>query len=85
MIMVYFISALGTLGMVTIVRMIMGPTIWDRLLTFNQLSTKVVISMVFYSLLTNQTFLLDIAIVYTLFSFMSSVFIAKFVSDRGAI
>jgi|APSaa5957512622_1039677.scaffolds.fasta_scaffold181433_2 multicomponent Na+:H+ antiporter subunit F len=83
--MVYCISALGVLGIFAIIRMMLGPTIWDRLLTFNQLSTKVVIAMVFYSLMTNQTFLLDIAIVYTLFSFMSSVFIARFVSERGAI
>jgi len=83
--MVYFITALGILGIFSIVRMIIGPTIWDRLLTFNQLSTKVVVAMVFYSLLSNQTFLLDIAIVYTLFSFMSSVFIARFVRERGGI
>ena len=83
--MVYCISALGVLGIFAIIRMMLGPTIWDRLLTFNQLSTKVVIAMVFYSLMTNQTFLLDIAIVYTLFSFMSSVFIARFVRERGAI
>jgi len=83
--MEYFLSILGILGLLAIVRMMLGPTVWDRLLTFNQLSTKVVVGMVFYSLITNQTFLLDIAIVYTLFSFMSSVFIAKFVSDRGAI
>jgi len=81
----YFISALGLLGIVAIVRMILGPTVWDRLLTFNQLSTKVVIAMVFFALLTKQGFLLDIAIVYTLFSFMSSVFIARFVCDRGNI
>ena len=81
----YFISALGFLGIIAIVRMILGPTVWDRLLTFNQLSTKVVVAMVFFALLTNQGSLLDIAIVYTLFSFMSSVFIARFVCDRGNI
>ena len=81
----YFISALGFLGIIAIVRMILGPTVWDRLLTFNQLSTKVVVAMVFFAILTNQGFLLDIAIVYTLFSFMSSVFIARFVCDRGNI
>ena len=79
------LTALAVLGIIAIVRMVLGPTIWDRLLTFNQLSTKVVVSMVFFSILTKQAFILDIAIVYTLFSFMSSVFIARFVRDRGEI
>ncbi len=83
--MEYCISVLGLLSILGIIRMILGPTVWDRLLTFNQLSTKVVIAMVFYALITNQGFLLDIAVVYTLFSFMASVFIARFVCERGEI
>lgn len=83
--MFYYLAILSLLGVLVIIRMILGPTIWDRLLAFNQLSTKIVIGMVFYSIITSQTFLLDIAIVYTLFSFISSVLIARFVKERGLI
>ncbi len=83
--MEYALAALGVLGIFAIIRMLLGPTIWDRLLTFNQLSSKVVVAIVFYGILTRQGFILDIAIVYTLFSFISSVFIARFVRDRGEI
>jgi multicomponent Na+:H+ antiporter subunit F len=83
--MQYCLYALGFISIFSVIRMIMGPTIWDRLLTFNQLSTKIVASMVFFSLMTKQTFLLDIAIVYTVFSFVSSVLIARFVKGRGEI
>ena len=81
----YWITALGVLGTFAIIRMLLGPTIWDRLLAFNQLSSKVVVAIVFFGIYTNQSFILDIAIVYTLFSFISSVFIARFVRDRGEI
>jgi len=81
--MVYCISILGVLGIIVIIRMIQGPTIWDRLLTFNQLSSKVTISIVMMSIITSQSFLLDIAIVYTLLSFIGSVFIARFIRERG--
>ncbi len=81
--MSFCLIALSVLGGLVTIRMILGPTIWDRLLAFNQLSAKVVIGMVFFSLMTSQTFILDIAIVYTLFSFISSVFIARFIRERG--
>jgi len=83
--MVYCISILGVLGIVVIIRMIQGPTIWDRLLTFNQLSSKITISIVMMSIITSQSFLLDIAIVYTLLSFISSVLIARFIREKGGI
>jgi len=83
--MEYALTALGILGIFAIIRMFLGPTIWDRLLTFNQLSSKVVVGIVFFGIISNQGFILDIAIVYTLFSFISSVFIARFVRDRGEI
>lgn len=83
--MVYFLGILGLLGLLAIGRMILGPTIWDRLLAFNQLSSKIVMSIVLLSLVSKQTFLLDIAIVYTLFSFVSNVLIARFIKEKGEI
>lgn len=83
--MVYYLSILGVLGIVVVLRMILGPTIWDRLLAFNQLSSKITISIVMLSIITNQSFLIDIAIVYTLLSFISSVLIARFVKEKGGI
>lgn len=83
--MEYSLVILGVLGIIVTIRMVLGPTIWDRLLTFNQLSSKIVISIVLLSVITEQIFLLDIAIVYTLFSFVSTVLIARFIKERGEI
>jgi multicomponent Na+:H+ antiporter subunit F len=65
--------------------MIKGPTIWDRLVCMNQLSAKVIVFIVLLSIISKQSFLLDIAIVYALFSFVSTVIIARFIKKKGGI
>jgi multicomponent Na+:H+ antiporter subunit F len=77
------LTVIGVFALADIYKMIAGPTIFDRLLMFNVLSSKVVIAMVIYALMTQQSYMLDIAIVYTLLSFVSTVLIARFVRARG--
>lgn len=60
-----------------------GPTIWDRLLSFNLISTKIVILIVAFALFTENTYMLDIALCFTLFSCISTVLIARFIKERG--
>lgn len=76
---------IGVFALVDIYKMIAGPTIFDRLLAFNILSAKVVMAMVVYALTTSQSYMLDIAITYTLLSFVSTVLIARFVRTRGTM
>jgi multicomponent Na+:H+ antiporter subunit F len=76
---------IGVFAAADIYKMIVGPTIFDRLLYFNILSSKVVMAMVVYALATSQSYMLDIAITYTLLSFVSTVLIARFVSTRGTL
>ncbi|MCK5129461.1 MAG: pH regulation protein F [Clostridiales bacterium] len=70
---------------ILIIRMIIGPTIWDRLLAFNVISSKVVMLICAFALFTQKTYILDIAISFTLFSCISTVLIARFVKERGAL
>jgi multicomponent Na+:H+ antiporter subunit F len=63
----------------------MGPTIWDRLLSFNLISSKVVMLIVAFALFTEKTYILDIALTFTLFSFISTVLIARFIRERGTL
>lgn len=79
------IGAVGVLALADVYRMIAGPTIFDRLLCFNILSVKIVMAMSVYALMTGQSFMLDIAICYTLLSFVSTVLIAQFVRTRGSL
>ena len=67
-----------------IIRAVLGPTVWDRLLAMNLISTKTIIIIValastFYD---GMSFLLDFAIIYALSSFMGTIFIALFLSER---
>lgn len=79
------LTIIGIFALVDIYKMISGPTIFDRLLAFNILSSKVVMAMVVYALETSQTYMLDIAITYTLLSFVSTVLIARYVRTRGEL
>jgi len=79
------LTIIGVFAAADIYKMIIGPTIFDRLLYFNILSSKVVMAMVVYALETSQSYMLDIAITYTLLSFVSTVLIARFVRTRGTL
>ena len=77
------LTVIGAFAVGDIIKMITGPTIFDRLLCFNILSAKIVMAMTVFALMTGQSYMLDIAIVYTLLSFVSTVLIARFVRSRG--
>ncbi len=85
MIHTIILSVIGVFAIADIYKMIAGPTIFDRLLAFNILSSKVVMAMVVYSLSTSQSYMIDIAITYTLLSFVSTVLIARFVRTKGML
>jgi multicomponent Na+:H+ antiporter subunit F len=68
-----------------LVRVILGPTIWDRLLGLNAISAKIIMSIVIFSIITNKTYLLDVALVYALLGFISTVLIARFIEKKGDI
>ncbi len=79
---IYIISFLV---MITAIKIIMGPTIWDRLLAYNLVMAKILMLIVLFSVIFEKSYLLDIAITYSLIGFISTLFIAKFVKDRGKI
>jgi len=64
------------------VRVIKGPSIWDRILGMNVVATKIIITIIIYASLNNTSFLLDFAIIYTLSGFIGTIYIALFFADR---
>ena len=75
--------ALALLTIGGIVRVVVGPTIWDRLLGLNLISSKIIMAIIVFALMIQRTFLLDIAIVYALLGFIGSVLIARFIERKG--
>jgi len=79
MYMLWIMLALMTLYFVRVVR---GPSIWDRLLGLNLIFSKVILIIVNYASLHETAYLLDFAIVYALLGFVGIIFTALFLLER---
>ena len=65
-----------------IVRLVKGPTVWDRFLGLNLMATKIVLIIIVFASMHNRAYLLDLAIVSTLLWFICIIFTALFLRDR---
>ncbi len=79
------LAALALLLLASLARIILGPTIWDRLLGMNLVTTKIVLAIAVLAVLMDRTFLIDVAIVYSLLGFIASVLIARFIEKKGQV
>ena len=66
------------------IRVIVGPSVWDRLLGMNLIASKIIVIIVLFSSISEAAFLLDFAIIYALSGFIGTIFIAMFISERNA-
>ena len=64
------------------VRVVIGPSIWDRLLGLNLIATKTIVVIIVFASISDVAFLMDFAIVYALFGFIGTIFVALFLSER---
>ncbi|MBE0700346.1 MAG: pH regulation protein F [Acholeplasmataceae bacterium] len=65
------------------IRLLKGPTLWDRILMLNLISAKVVLFIVVYALFENNVILLDIAISYGIIGFLTMTLLSKFIMTGG--
>jgi multicomponent Na+:H+ antiporter subunit F len=61
-----------------IIRVIIGPTIPDRVVGVDTINTIVIVGMVIFGAAYEEVIYIDVAIVYALLSFISTLFIAKY-------
>ena len=61
-----------------IIRVIKGPTAPDRVVGLDTINTIVIVGMVIFGLASGSVIYIDVAIVYALLSFISTLFIAKY-------
>ena len=64
--------------LLAIVRAMLGPTIYDRILAVNVFGTKAVLLIAVLGFLTDRPEFLDLAIVYALINFIATIAIMKF-------
>ncbi len=62
----------------SLIRIILGPTVPDRVVGLDTINTLIVALMVILAVAYNQIIYVDIAIVYALLSFVSTLYIAKY-------
>jgi len=78
----YVLWVLLFLMILYIIRGVKGPSIWDRLLALNLIATKIIVIIVLFASLQGEAFLLDFALLYSLSSFIGTIFIALFLSKQ---
>ncbi len=83
--MIYLMYILLLLSLFTIARIIVGPSVWDRILGFNLFSAKFIMIILLYSVIYERDSFIDIAFVYVLLGFISIVFITRFIQRKGNI
>ena len=81
----FFLLALVLSSLFHVTKIILGPSIWDRLLAFNLFSLHIVLVILIYAAKTGQYYLIDIALVYALLGFISIIFIARYVKRGGNV
>ena len=68
---------IGVLLLACLLRAIRGPRIADRVIAVNMMGTLIVISICILSFLMNEGWLVDIAMIYTMLSFLAVVLLTK--------
>lgn len=72
-------------GILILVRILLGPTVWDRILGLNLFSAVIIILILITALIDELSYLVDVAIVYSLLGYVSIIFISRFVERKGKI
>ncbi|QMS84660.1 monovalent cation/H+ antiporter complex subunit F [Candidatus Xianfuyuplasma coldseepsis] len=65
------------------IRLIIGPTIWDRILMVNLISVKVVLFVAIYAIYLDSTLMLDIAISYGVIGYLTITLLSKYIMTGG--
>jgi multicomponent Na+:H+ antiporter subunit F len=65
------------------IRLLSGPTLPDRVVAFDLMTSVAVGITAVYSIATKETVFLDVAIVLALISFLGTVAFARYLEQRG--
>jgi len=73
---------LGVCIVIALVRVALGPTTPDRIVGLDTINTIIVVTMVVLGAAFHEAIYVDVAIVYALLSFVTTMFIAKYM-EKG--
>ena len=64
-------------------RAIFGPTVYDRIIAVNVVSTKVVVMFVLVAVILDEAFFFNLALVYALLLYVTTLAFVKFLGSGG--
>ncbi|AEH24805.1 cation:proton antiporter [Pyrococcus yayanosii] len=78
--MIFFYATLmvGVAALLAVARLILGPSVPDRVVALDTLNTLVVAAMILLGAAYSRTIYIDIAIVYALLSYIGTLIIARY-------
>ena len=81
----YYVVTLATLVTMALalVRALLGPSIYDRLLAVNMFGTKTVLFLSVVAFLYGRPDFLDLALVYALINFIGVIAVLEFIRERA--
>jgi len=81
----FTLSTITALILVYLYRVVRGPTVFDRMLGLNGISTKAIILLVVIGTLYDRVdMFVDVSTGYALLNLVGALAIAKFLEQRGA-
>lgn len=76
------IVCLAILMALATVRLILGPTAPDRVIALDTVNTLTIAAMILFGVVFKEIIFVDVAIVYGLLSFVSTLYIAKYIGGE---
>ncbi|MDK2917830.1 MAG: multicomponent Na+:H+ antiporter subunit [Candidatus Petromonas sp.] len=68
---------------ISLIRMIIGPTVWERLLALNLVSVKTILLLSVYGVYKENILLLDISISYGIIGFLAITLLSRLILRGG--
>lgn len=83
---VYGVVALAevAIGLLLVVRLAAGPTVSDRIVALNTLSTQAALAVLFYTAFADRVIYLDVAIWLVSFSYLGAIVWSRYL-ERGLL
>jgi multicomponent Na+:H+ antiporter subunit F len=76
------VVCLAVLMALATVRLVLGPTAPDRAIAVDTVNTLTIAAMVLFGVIFKEIIFVDVAIVYGLLSFVSTLYIAKYIGGE---
>lgn len=70
------------IAFIALIRLIIGPSVPDRVVAVDTINTLTVATLILLGVVYQQYIFIDVAIVYALLSFVSTLYIAKYIGGE---